>query len=204
MTPDTPFSPDSPDAEDLLLEGTDTGERREKIAFNGTIRPIAPGDTDQIRPILEELVRDSETGQPIRDEIERYIQAMEESAQGNSDRIFMVAQSGEGQTVGVMGLASPDEELRHYAETDLPIEAINAYVTGSHRDRGIGKLLYYALEEKVRLMGFTEVLVGSGPRYEKLGYPFWISLFGQPIAIIKNKYGPGQDAPVWRKSLIEN
>jgi GNAT superfamily N-acetyltransferase len=126
---------------------------------------------------------------------------MELSVQGLNDRTYVVAADEEGRPVGVMGMVPPGEDMRPFVTTEKPIEFINAYVDPNQRSKGLGQALAAKLEEKAVQAGHTEVVVRSGPRYEKSGYPFWTRMYGQPVSVQKDFYGAGYDSPVWRKRL---
>jgi len=171
--------------------------------FDGIVRSVELRDLEQIQPILELWVRDRLTGTPLPDEVNSTLDAIASSIKGVRRRAYLVAQNTEGQVVGVMGLAEPNETMRRFATTPHPVEFINAYVDSQERGRGAGRALAQELEQIARDAGYTEVLVNSGPRYRDSGWPFWTKLYGEPVAIQKELYGPGGDAPVWRKSLLE-
>lgn len=127
---------------------------------------------------------------------------MQATSAGEGDRNYMVAETLDGKVTGVMGLAPIGKGLRQYGETERPVEVVNAFVTDSERGRGAGRALLSRLEELAAQQGFTELVVTSGPRYKEKGWPFWTKVFGPAIAIVKDAFGPGNDAPVWRKQLI--
>lgn len=184
--PDSPESADSTEA---------------AISFNGSVRNLTEGDLASLRPILEDAVRDSDTKELLAREVEDFLGHMLASSRGEGSRRYVVAETLGGQVAGVMGLVPPSEELRAYAETERPIEVVNAYVAETQGRRGVGRALLGSLEVMARQQGFTELIVNSGPRYEEKGWKFWTKLFGEPVAEIKNAYGEGRDAKVWRKKL---
>ena len=192
----------SDNAEQDQTAGPMVPKIRETIApFDGSVRPIKPGDTVTLRLILEEWVRDSNNGDIIEAEIDGFMAAMNQNADGIGDRRYVVAETGKSQVVGVMGQAAPDQQFLAFAQSDRPVEIVNGFVTATQRGSGVGKKLFASLEQLARQYGYTEMIVSSGPRYEETGWPFWTSLFGPPVAVLQNHYGPGQHAPVWRKSL---
>ncbi len=166
-----------------------------------TVRDTKIGDAEALKPILENWIRDRHTGELLADEVASVMKAIDESVQGQNGKKYVVAEDSKGNVVGVMGMTTPGEDMRPYTTTSSPIEFINAYVNPVQRGTGIGKLLAKELEDRAISAGYTEVIVNSGPRYKDTGWSFWSSLYGEPIAVQKDLYGPGGDAPVWRKSF---
>lgn len=169
--------------------------------FNGTVRSAEERDLVHLRPILETWVRDRNTKLVVQDEITRILEAVRESARGENDIVYLVAETSEGEVVGMMGLRPPEERMLVYSTTTSPVEIINAFVRQDQRGRGVGHALVNGLEQIARARKHTEIVLNSGPRYKFSGWPSWIRLFGKPIAIAANYYGEGGNAPVWRKEL---
>lgn len=171
--------------------------------FNGTVRDIKNDDIEQLPAILEYWVRDSVTQELIPDEVNKIIATIKSSIAGQDGRRYVVAENNVGQVVGVMGMQTPSDEMMEYATPgETTTELINAFAEPTQRGRGAGRAMVTKLEEMAHQVGCTELIVNSGPRYEKTGWPFWKRLYGEPVAIAESIYGPGVDAPVWRKSLI--
>jgi GNAT superfamily N-acetyltransferase len=180
------------------------GAATEHIINQGriTLRHIRPDDVEQLRPILEQWVRDSNTGALLPQEVEDILSFVSSSIEGSNDRTYVVAENEENKLVGVMGMTLPETDLLQYATTQKPVELVNAFVDQASRRNKIGDRLANRLEDIALQTGFTEVIVTSGPRYQKSGWPFWTKLYGEPVAIQEDYFGPGNDAPVWRKSLV--
>lgn len=102
-----------------------------------------------------------------------------------------------------MGLQVPGETMRAFASSANPAEIINAYVSASQRGRGIGSALLRGMEQTAKDEGYSELIVNSGPRYQLSGWPFWQRMYGEPVALAEDYYGPRFHAAVWRKSLKE-
>jgi GNAT superfamily N-acetyltransferase len=168
-----------------------------------SIRDVQPADLSQLRPLLESWIRDSETGQLITDEVNDTLLAIEGVANGtNQERKYVVAESRDGRVLGIMGMIDANKKLTSLASTSgetHAVELINAFVSPEARGRGIGGLLVKNLVIVARGLAYDEVLVESGPRYKDTGWQFWTSIFGEPVAVHKDAFGPGRDAPVWRK-----
>jgi len=125
--------------------------------------------------------------------------AIEGSINGLNKLKYIVAENADGKIAGVMGMAPPSDEMLQHADTDRPVELINAYLAPDMLGAGTGRLLAWQLELLAKRYGHTEVLVNSGPRYKESGWPFWTRLYGEPAAVLHHHYGPGGDAQVWNK-----
>ncbi|HMS50287.1 MAG TPA: GNAT family N-acetyltransferase [Candidatus Saccharibacteria bacterium] len=171
------------------------------LGFQGIIRPVQTDDLPALRPILEQCMVQHETGILQENEVIEALDSVEQSLQGANSRQYVVAEDTAGVVVGMMGLDVPEGAMQELAATENPAEIVNAYVSADTRFSGTGKALVARLEETARAEGRTELLVNSGPRYEKSGWRFWTSMFGEPIHELKDYYGPGYRAMVWRKPL---
>ncbi len=165
------------------------------------IRKITTEDIEPLRPILEYWVKDSESQETIIDEVDSIIESIEENINGQGNKSFFVAFDSEGKALGMMGYSEPSKDMAEYSRTDKPVEFINAYVGAESRGQGVGKLLAKHLESEAKLLGYKEIIVNSGPRYQETGWAFWTRIYGSPIAVLKDYYGPGLDAPVWQKFI---
>jgi GNAT superfamily N-acetyltransferase len=177
----------------------DTKEPGHEQTFTGIVRLIREEDIPQLQPILETWIRDSDTHEPLPDEIASLMEAMRLSISGKNDRIYMVAENTDKQIAGVMGFKNPDETMRSFAKTHNPAELINAYV--AQRGGGVGSALIRGIEAEAGMRGYTEIILNSGPRYKDTGWGFYDR---QPeykrVGVAKQMYKTG-DAPVWSKIL---
>jgi len=165
-----------------------------------TVRPPRIEDLDALHPIFEYWIRDRYTGEIAPDEIAQTEASIVASINGETSQEFMVAER-QGKILGIMGIQAPHGRMLDYAKTQKPMELITALVSDDARRTGAGKELVRALIKKATERGAEEIIVNSGPRYEKTGWPFWQHLFGEPIGTAVGFYGPGGDAKVWRKLL---
>ena len=168
-----------------------------------TIGQPQPGDSEAIRPILEAWIQDSETGEPIHEEISGVIDALEESIEGEGGKRYFVARDIGGRVLGIVGYAQPSSIMQEFTNTDNPVELINAYVDPESRGMGVGTKLVDALEDDALRAGYTEVILNSGPRYRDSGHGFYQRRYGEPSAVAKDLYRPDLDAPVWTHTLGE-
>lgn len=177
--------------------------RKEEDKFNGTVRPLQARDIPHLRPILETWLRfPTITGELLNEEVDSTIQEIKKSLRHENNKQFFVAQSPDGTIAGMMGIQPPDLAMQAFTRTLNPAEIINAYVHFDQRQgKGVGSALVAALEDESRKQGFEELVLNSGPRYKETGWPFWRKIYGEPVGILKDHYGPTFDAPVWRKSI---
>lgn len=151
--------------------------------------------------ILAHWVKDRQTGGPLPDEVASIMTAVAKSIKGEGDVKYQVAEANE-KFLGIMGFRPLVEAMKQYALTENPAEIINAFVDPAQRGgKGIGRSLVNAVEAEAGKMGYTEILLNSGPRYQNTAWGFYTKMYGEPVAVMKDYYGPGGDAPVWRKNI---
>ncbi len=178
-----------------MTEQEDSKETR----FDGTVRQLRYEDLPSIRPILETWIRYPViTGELIEEEIEEVMAEMQETIQAKNSKTFYVAEKN-GQVVGVMGVQPLRQEMIGFAQTGRPAEIINANVALDQREQGVGRAIVSHIESEVQNRGYKEILLNSGLRYEDTGWPFWRKLYGEPVGEMKDFYGAGFHAKVWRK-----
>jgi len=99
-------------------------------------------------------------------------------------------------------MQSPTPQMRRFARGLHPVEMIHAFVAVELAGKGVGTALVEALEGRARLDGHDEMLLNSGPRYAATGWGFFDRQPGyERRGVLRDFYGPGQDAPVWGKRL---
>ena len=172
-----------------------------RMQINDTlkIRIARAKDIGDLKQILEEWIRDSHTGEIQVAEIGQVLENITAASKGENGRRYLVAQSG-GVIVGMVGIAEPEDWMMRYAKTDHPAEMVSAFVMGSKRGMGVGTRLICAIEELALETGHTELIIKSGPRYEHTAWTLYDKLF-ERIASARDYWGPGAEAPIWRKLL---
>ena len=173
-----------------------------ELTFTGVVRLIREDDIPKLQPILETWIRDSDTHEPLPDEVASLMEAMRLSIDGKNDRVYLVAEASDKQVVGVMGFKNPDETMQAFAKTHNPAELVNAYVAQDQRGgKGVGSALIRGLETEARMRGYTEIILNSGPRYKETGWGFYDKQPGyERVGVAEKMYRTG-DAPVWSKVL---
>lgn len=170
------------------------------------IQPLKHDDIELFDPILRAHVRDSETGELIEGEID----AIKKYMQGGTDeygrvRKYLVAKdTTSGQVLGCMAYATPDPDMvAHFQldHVDDSIELLNAFVSPEvFRGGGVGRKLLEAVCLAGENEGKQQLVVHSGPRYEK-SWGFYDKMAGENTGFIQNKYGEGRHAKTWRIKL---
>ena len=185
-----------------MVDNKDRFKPNEPLKFQGSIRNLREKDLLALKPILETWVKNRDTGLLIPEEVEEDLQLMSDSVDG-SDRTYFVAEDQNGEVIGVIGYKKPDDKMLEFTSTPNPAELVNAYVKIDERKgKGVGRALVAKLEESAKDMGFTEIVLNSGPRYEKTGWGFYDKLPGyKRVGVAVKLYGEGGDAPVWTKIL---
>lgn len=180
------------------MEDSDSEET--KSPFQGTVRELRSEDLPILKPILEQWIRNSETKELLTNEVEETLRTVEESLSGQNDRSYIVAEGVDGQIAGIVGIKSPDIEMKKFARTENPVELVNFFV--KDRGKGTGQILERSLRERIGTEGYTEIILNSGPRYKDTAWDFYDKLYDR-VGVAKEYYGPGRDAPVWSKILKE-
>lgn len=186
-----------------MVDDLDRTKPVEPQRFQGVVRDLRTSDLSAIKPILEVWLKDRQTGQALPEEVEEDLQLMADSVGHRNDRTYIVAETSDGNVIGVIGYKTPDETMKSYTKTPNPAELVNAYVNPNERKgKGVGRALVAKLEEKAREAGHTEIVLNSGPRYKDSGWGFYDKLYGYGrVGVAVGYYGEGGDAPVWRKEL---
>lgn len=161
-------------------------------------------DAELLRPVLESAVRNPITREIVYEDVEDILASVPRSDEDMDRKYTIVAWSLETpKALGMMSLMMPDTVMRAFAQTPHPIELTNAYVLDDVRGGGLGRTLVQHLEDRAIDQGHTEIVLNSGPRFRFSGWPFWQKMYGEPVGVAKDYYGPRFDAPVWRKMLDE-
>lgn len=188
---DTPQTPDH-----------EISEQSTEKPFGTTVRPATAEDAEAIGVILRDWVRDPADGQVIEPEVAEILQTLSDSLEGKNQDKFLVATNLEDQVVGMARISPASSEILEFAQTEHPVELFNLYVAaGQNRGKGVGSVLFDAVKGEARAQGKTEVLLNSGPRYKESGWGFYEKTIGPAAGVLKDYYGPGYDAMVWRQEV---
>ncbi len=158
-------------------------------------------DVELLHDALTDSIRSPITGEVFNGEVEGVKRQVQRAKDGEGERYYAVAETSGGVVLGSMGLSPLDEAMREFVTTTNPIEIVNAYTSHDSRRTGTGRLLVRHLEEIARERGHTEVLLNSGPRYMRSGWPFWKKIYGEPVGQLDDFYGQGFHAKVWQSIL---
>lgn len=168
------------------------------------ITTLVEGDIVNLEPILRQHVRDSQTGEKIEEEIS----SIQDYMMGEKDehgriRKYLVAKS-DGQILGCMAYSEMDPDMvEHFDDLDPKetSELLNAFTDSKvFRGGGVGRRLLEAVYSQARSEGKTNLVIHSGPRYQK-SWGFYDKLTDETRGFIQNKYGEGRHAKTWLKRL---
>lgn len=187
---------------DLQAEPMEQASLKERTPFQGKVRLLRHEDLEPIRPILEDWIRDRDTGELLPREVQEDLDLMYESLHGRNKRRYFVAEDTNGDVIGVIGHLPPTDRMRQFARGKKTAEMVNMYVAKSERaGRGVGRALFRSLEERLRKEEYDEVVWNSGPRYLPTAWRFYNNLPGvEQTGVAERLYGDA-DAMVWRKTL---
>lgn len=166
------------------------------------VRPLQEDDIPALKVISEYWLRTD--GVIAYDEVEGDMDTLRQSLDSDSGKTMFVAETKDGQVVGMMGLsANPKKDLLPFAKTDNPSELIVAYVHPEHRGgKGVGTALLDAAQDLAIKLDKKEILLESGPRHRDTAYAFYDNQPGfNRAGIIKDFYGEGLDTVVWQKTF---
>jgi GNAT superfamily N-acetyltransferase len=170
--------------------------------MTATVRGVRAGDLPTVRRILESRIRDPATSEVLAAEVAGVTDEMRRALGPRGPSRFLAAVASSGVVVGVAGMRPLAPALGVFATGERPAELVHIFVAPGFERRGFGSALISALEDRARGGGHDEVLVNSGPRYATSGWGFYDRLPGfERRGIVRDLYGPGQDAPVWGKRL---
>lgn len=166
-----------------------------------TIAPLARGDLEGLRTVLESAVVNPISHEVIQEEVEDLLLRYKDILDNGGQEQYFVAHDSKGEPIEIMGLAPPDDVIRSFTKTPNPIEIVNAYILSARRGAGIGGHMVRHLEMMAAMQGHTEVVLNSGPRYRWSGWPFWTRMFGEPAGVAEKYYDGEWDAMIWRHQL---
>ncbi|MGG3455119.1 GNAT family N-acetyltransferase [Paenibacillus rhizolycopersici] len=180
------------------------------------IDALAPADREEACRVFERTIPEAfaEEGlghlmEEIREEIEgkkRLVDVALRIAPGlgphrpsphaaERDVFFLVARSA-GEVVGTISFGPCGKEIAEctrHALDDVG-ELGSLYVLSACQGQGIGAALIQAMADELKGRGIQQFCLDSG--YKKAQQK-WLRKFGEPYAVAKNYWGPGQDHMVW-------
>lgn len=171
--------------------------------FKVEVTPLTPDDIVQLEPIIRQHVRGMDDDIVDEEEVTAILGYMSGGLDSQlRQRNYFVAKDQEGKVLGCVGLTSPESALveiyavPHYCSGEL----VNLFVDTNAQGKGVGKQLFNALCTLAREKGYQQILLDSGPRYQK-SWPFYDKICDQSAGVIADKYGEGYHAKTWIKYL---
>lgn len=167
-------------------------------------RLVKREDVIKIKEIMTQWFRHWKTGELLQDEVDEAIDNINKSIDNPDYARYIVIESVKDGVIGFAGLKSPIQEMKQFTTSPNSIELVNLFLDNKQRAKGYGKNLIDSVESHARAKGSDEIVLNSGPRYKDTAWGFYDSLPGyNRVGILKDFYGEGIEAPVWRKNLVE-
>lgn len=163
----------------------------------------AHADLD-FRPPLESSIVNPITGEVFHDEVDEVLGHIARAIDGIGERRYVAAIEESGLVLGVMGfrrVGEAEDPMQTFVTEKPALEIVNAMSIRDQRGKGVGYMTLHQVLAWGEELGYKQVVLNSGPRYRRGGWPFWRRQFGDPIATIPDFYGKGFHAPVWRHDL---
>jgi ribosomal protein S18 acetylase RimI-like enzyme len=159
-------------------------------------------DIDSLIEVARQWVVDRETGLVDEEELVDIRRRMNESIKYRS-YMYYALRNENGEAIGCAGLKHPGPAMRIYSTVlnGNCAELVNVFLDDEYRGKGLGKILVNHVFDDARDIRISEIVWNSGPRYRDTAWEFYTKLVGEPVAIAKDYYGEGGDAPVWVKTL---
>ncbi len=175
-------------------------ERAEKFEpFIGQIDKAIPADLKKIIPILQTWLENPAMKVPSEDGVGDFTKRFEKNFT-TEDRKFFVAKEGD-ELVGVIELGEISDELKSFSLAKKSLEIYNIYVDKVWRGHGVGQQLIDKAEKEALSLGTGELILKSGIVYKNVSWQFYAQRGFEDAGDIKDYYGQGADAKVWRKKL---
>jgi len=135
------------------------------------------------------------------DDVDEHAAAMLSALNGDSDATYIVAGTEDGSVVGLAGLEARGIASELVLPGERPVEVVSVYVDQQHIGLGVGRGLVDEAERRATAAGYTTIIVVSGSRNRKYGYPFWCHRYGEPFRCDADYFGFGAERVVWRRAL---
>lgn len=165
------------------------------------IRDAVSRDLENIRTLLEEWSTETNNDHIETSEVDLVVSDVSRFTSNDLrfGRVYRVAEDIDGNLLGLMGMCAASDILSPLAPSVTrgnAGELISAFVSSKARGHGIGRLLVASLEEEAMNRKFEDMLVVSGSRFRETGWPFWQSLYGEPVEV-------SDHSAVWLKHLTD-
>jgi ribosomal protein S18 acetylase RimI-like enzyme len=135
-------------------------------------------------------------------EVDKQIKALEKYFENNDKDICFLQAKIDNKIVGTIAYGiPPSPDIVKYYPIDLhhTPEIKSAYVLPEYQGKGIGSVLLKEIMKALQENGFKEFVLDSGyPNAQK----FWKKRLGEePVKVIINRWGAGNDYMIWHKKL---
>lgn len=124
------------------------------------------GELELIRKILLQWTE--------KEEADKYLERIDNEIGGTTEfNMFFWVARGNGNVLGVVGLADPLPKVLPLAETKNSAETKILYIDKKHKGKGIGRKLVDFLENEARRQEYSELMVRSADRYQETAWGFY-------------------------------
>jgi hypothetical protein len=127
----------------------------------------------------------------------------ESISEANHSTKFIICRETNDQVLWIVWMqwiSRNNQWMLDYVTGENPIELVHLFAKQNSWISGVGTWLVETLLKTVSWRWHDEILLNSGPRYEK-AWPFYDKVFGPSVWKIENMYWAWRHAPVWRKIL---
>lgn len=164
-------------------------------------------DQAEIHRLIEKVLKDNwikndlmafEEG--LAEEIEMKKSFIDAFVNGDEDaRPFLMARL-HGEIVGIIEHGPVNDTIKSCEDEALNRiqEVGTVFVLPEYQGIGVGKKLMAAITQRLAALGETEFCIDSG---YKTAQPIWTHLYGEPLYLMKDYWGPGGDHMVWKATI---
>lgn len=175
------------------------------------IEIVLPTSADQaeINRLIEVVLKDNwiknelmELEDGLIEEIKMKKGFVDAFVNGNKDaRSFLMARHHE-EIVGIIEHGPVNDTIKSCKDEALNLlqEVGTVFVLPDYQGIGLGKRLMEAVVERLAQLGETAFCIDSG---YKTAQPIWTHLFGEPLYLMKDYWGPGGDHMVWKVPIAK-
>lgn len=117
-------------------------------------------------------------------------------------RTFLMARL-HGEIVGIIEHGPVNDTIKSCEDKELNRiqEVGTVFVLPEYQGVGLGKRLMDAITERLVKLGETAFCIDSG---YKTAQPIWTHLYGEPLYLMKDYWGPGGDHMVWKVPIAKD
>lgn len=133
-------------------------------------------------------------------EVGKQKNALDAYFDSNGKKVFFLVAKDKNKIIGTIAYGKPGDDIKkYYPEIPDNIPEIKSlYVLPDYQEKGIGTKLLKEIMTILQKKGFKEFCLDSGYPKAQL---FWTNRLGEPVVIISNRWGAGNDYLIWHYTL---